>query len=94
MSDQLSPRRRSFLASRRMPPLGPCGCIRHPDIDRHRCDQQITDVQAEAAAAAIRHLDSLGAPGILPAETCRAMWRVGYRDLAVAVSQRSNGWAA
>jgi hypothetical protein len=94
MSDQLEQRRRGYLASRRMTPLGPCGCIRHPDVDKHRCDQQVTDVQAEAAAAAIRHLQMVGAPGLLDDDTCRAMWRIGFRELAAEVCNRSKGLCA
>jgi len=94
MSDQLRQRRRGYAASRRMTPLGPCGCIRHPEVDRHRCDAQISDVQAEAATAAIQHLNSIGAPGLLDGDTCRAIWRIGHRDLAVRCYGYATGGAA
>jgi hypothetical protein len=94
MSDQLSQRRRGYLASRRLPPLAPCGCIRHPEADRHRCSSQITDVQAEAAAAAIVHLDSVGTPGLLDQNTCQALWRIGHRDMAHEVHARTQGLIA
>ncbi|WP_156434369.1 hypothetical protein [Mycobacterium sp. IS-1590] len=94
MTDQLSQRRRAWLASRRMPPLEPCGCIRHPEVDRHRCGNAISDKQAEAAAAAIEHLDEMGTPGLLDRDTCRAMWRIGSRDRAVEVDARTQGLVA
>lgn len=77
-----------------MPPLGGCGCVRDPDLDRHRCDGQISDHMAEAAVIAVEHLDRLGTPGLLDAATCRAMWRTGHRDLAVAVHAAAGGEAA
>lgn len=94
MSDQLSQRRRGYLASRRMVPLGPCGCIRHPEVDKHRCHLGVSDLQAEAAAAAIEHLDQLGTPGLLDTDTCQALWRIGYHDVAVEVHGRSQGLVA
>ena len=94
MSDHLTQRRRGWMASRRMTPLGPCGCIRHPAADMHRCGSGVSDLQAEAAVAAIKHLDEMGTPGLLDTDTCQAMWRIGHRDLAAEVHQRSAGWAA
>jgi hypothetical protein len=44
--------------------------------------------------AAIQHLDRFGTPGLLDADTCRAMWRIGFRDLAVEVYDRSYGVVA
>jgi hypothetical protein len=94
MSDHLHQRRRGYAASRRMPPLAPCGCIRHPEVDRHRCDSAISDKQAEAASAAIQHLDEVGTPGLLDEDTCRAMSRIAFRDLAIEVYDRSKGLVA
>ena len=76
-----------------MPPLGPCGCIRDPDYDRHVCDGEISDNMAEAAIAAIVLLDQLGTPGLLDERTCRAMWRIGHRRIATAVHRRTAGAA-
>jgi hypothetical protein len=91
MNDQLAQRRRGYLASRRTTPLGPCGCIRYPEVDKHRCESQISDAQADAAVAAIQHLDGLGTPGLLSNDTCRALWRKGFRDLAIEVDERTRG---
>ena len=43
---------------------------------------------------AIEHLDRIGTPGLLDGDTCRAMWRIGFRDLAVEVYNRSQGLVA
>jgi hypothetical protein len=82
---------RRFVASRRMAPIPPCGCVRDPDVDRHRCDGEISERMAEAAVAAAMHLDQLGTPALLDEQTCRAMWRIGYRNLAEAVHRRTAG---
>jgi hypothetical protein len=74
--------------------MGPCGCIRHPEVDKHRCQTGISDLQAEAAAAAIAHLDELGTPGLLDRDTCQALWRIGYRDMAAEVHAWSMGLTA
>jgi hypothetical protein len=84
-------RGRRCAAKKRMPPIGTCGCIRDSLFDRHRCDGQVSDVQAQAAADAVAYLDSLGTPGLLDQRTCRAMWRVGHRQLAVKVHARTTG---
>lgn len=94
MSDQLTQRRQGWIASRRMPPLEPCGCIRHPEVDKHRCGKAISDKQAQAAVAAIEHLADVGTPGLMDRDTCRAMWRIGSRDLAVQVDARTQGLVA
>jgi hypothetical protein len=95
--DALVGNRRRFGASRRMVPLPTCvcgRCVRDPDLDRHRCGDEITDHMAEAAVAAVEHLNRLGMPALLDDRTCRAMWRVGRRDLAVAVQARTSGAVA
>ena len=42
-----------IYASSRCGPLGPCSCIRDPDLDRHRCrDDHLTLAGADAVIAA------------------------------------------
>jgi hypothetical protein len=84
--------RRRRVASWRLPPLD-CGC-RDPWTCKHYRDAYISDKQADAAVAAIEHLDLVGTPGLLDVDTCRAMWRIGFRDLAVEVDARTRGSAA
>jgi hypothetical protein len=74
-----------------MAPIPPCGCVRDPDVDRHRCGGEISNHMAEAAVTAINHLDQLGTPGLLDERSCRAMWRIGHRNLAEAVHRRTGG---
>jgi hypothetical protein len=74
----------------RSTPVGHCGCIRDPEVDRHRCGgDEITDVMAEAAVSAVVHLDQLGTPALLDTDTCRAIWRIGHHKLSVAVHRRT-----
>jgi hypothetical protein len=89
--DVLAGNARRLGASRRMVPMPPCSCVRDPGCDRHRCDGAVSDHQAEAAVAAVAHLDELGTPGLLDERTCRAMWRIGHRALAEAVHRRTAG---
>ena len=93
MIDQLHQRRRAYASSRRMTPVGPCGCIRHPEVDKHRCGGEITDVLAEAAVAAAVHLRRLGVPGLFDTDTCRAMWPLDPQ-LAAESFRYSHGEAA
>lgn len=79
---------RRYAAKLRAMPLGTCGCIRDPQFDRHRCGGDITDVQADGAAAALDHLAQLGYPGIVDINTCRAIWRRGLRAQAVGYATR------
>src|SRR5271166_5171640 len=53
--DALAAMRRRRRASRRLPPLPPCSCIRDPLTDRHRCDG-ISRKQIDAAAQAAEWL--------------------------------------
>jgi hypothetical protein len=88
---------RRFAASRRMEPIPTCRCgrcVRDPDYDRHRCGDEISDRMAEAAVAAVELLDGMGLPALLDDRTCRAVWRVGRRDLAVESYRRSHGEVA
>lgn len=94
MTDYLAQRRRAYAASRRMTPLSPCGCIRYPGPDRHRCKQEMTEVQAIAAIAAAQHLQMLGTPGLFDRTACRAMHQLGYQDLAYRSFEYSHGEAA
>jgi hypothetical protein len=91
--DRLAGNARRFAAKRRMEPLPPCGCIRDPEYDRHRCGGEISDHMAQAAVSAIEHLDELGVPALLDRRTCQAVWRFGHRKLAVAVHRRTAGAA-
>lgn len=81
-------------ASHRLPPIGACGCIRDPDVDRHQCHADgPSEVLVDAAAAALTHLDRIGTPGLLDTGTCRALWRRGYRRLSAQCVTRA-GWSA
>lgn len=91
--DRLAGNARRRVHATHSTPLGDCGCIRDPEVDRHRCGNEITDVMAEAAVAAVLHLDQLGTPALLDNRTTRAMWRNGHRKLAVAVHRRTAGAA-
>jgi hypothetical protein len=92
--DRLAGNRRRREDSRRSAPTSVCGCIRDPDVDRHRCGTELSDVMVDAAAAALEHLQHLGTPGLLDRSTCQALWRRrGYRSLAVDCATRA-GWAA
>lgn len=91
--DVLAGNGRRYGAARRMEPLGTCGCVRDPDVDRHRHHGEISDKMTEAAVAAVELLDGLGTPGILNTATCQAVWRAGNRDLALAVHRRTTGGA-
>ena len=67
---------RRYQASLRLPPLGPCGCIRDPDNDRHRCHGQITLARADALIAAAAHLDAAGLRPIFDAIQLRDVWKL------------------
>jgi len=84
-------RRRREAANRSVPQA--CGC-HDPWTCKHYSDRYVTDKEAEAAVAAIDHLDMVGTPGLLDIDTCQALWRIGFRDLAVKVHGRSSGLAA
>ena len=81
--DALSQMKRRRSAASRMQPLS-CG-----HVDPWICDcfdeRTVSDNMAEAAVAAIVRLDELGTPGLLDADTCLAMHRVGHRVLAFEV---------
>ena len=86
---------RAYRASRRMPPLAPCGCIRHPGVDRHRCNSdEVTEAQAWAAVAAAEHLNMLGTPGVFDRTSCEAMLKTGNKELAIEAFRYAHGEAA
>ncbi len=89
--DGLAAMRRRRADKQRRPPLGTCSCIRDPLTDRHRCNGEISDKMAQAAVAAIHTLDAFGTPGLLDRQTCEAIYRLGYRRLALDVHRRSTG---
>ena len=66
---------RRHEAALRLPPVGPCGCIRDPLFDKHRCVDVLTDHQLDGWVAAIAHLDDRGTPAIVPASVHRALRR-------------------
>ncbi|WP_198036514.1 hypothetical protein [Mycobacterium kansasii] len=72
-----------------------CGHYADPHVGCRRCEPApVTDVQAGGAVAAIEHLDAHGYPGLADYRTCRGMWRIGQRALAVAVHRRTSGEVA
>ncbi|BBY82957.1 hypothetical protein MPUL_41150 [Mycolicibacterium pulveris] len=68
--------RRRAAAKLLMPPLEPCGCIRDPDHDRHRCRDDITLAQADAVIATANYLESIGCTPVFEPHTLRAAWRL------------------
>lgn len=77
---------RRFGASRRMAPISRCSCVRDPDVDRHRCD----DDRARGYEDAARHLLS---HGLMPAANRAAMqqmWQSGgeSRRTAQVIAKR------
>jgi hypothetical protein len=79
-----TPRGISYATSRRMEPLPHCGCIQNPLTDRHRCDGEISDVMAEAYAAAVEHLRAQGLQAAPLVPELRALWRHGGHDRELA----------
>lgn len=67
-----------------------CGHRADPFVGCLRCEP-VSDVQAEAAVDALETLDRHGVPGLADTPTCRALWRIGRRDLALAVHRRTSG---
>lgn len=86
-----APLKRRRAAERRLPPQE-CGC-RDPWTCKHYRDSYVSDKQAAAAVAAIQHLGDAGMAGMLDRDTCRAMWRIGFRGLAAEVDARARGAA-
>jgi hypothetical protein len=68
-------------ASRRLPSIGTCGCIRDPQHNRHRCGGQITDRQLQGAVDAAHHLLDAGYPPIFDVPTLRELWKSGHHQL-------------
>jgi hypothetical protein len=69
----LAQHQRRHEAALRLPPVGPCGCIRDPLFDKHRCVDVLTDHQLDGWVAAIAHLDDQGTPAIVPAYVLAAL---------------------
>lgn len=91
--DGLAARGRRRGAAVRSTVISSCGCIRDPEVDVHRCGDEITDVQAAAAVAAAEHLAASGIRGLFDADTCRAMWPLNHQ-LAAECFRYSHGEAA
>ena len=83
--------RRRYAASRRLPPLAPCGCVRDPDHDRHRCRSLVSDRMVDAGAQAAHHLLAHGCIPILGTDTLRGLWRRGDRVLAQQLYDLAGG---
>jgi hypothetical protein len=64
-----------------------CGCIKDPDLDRHRCSGEGTEKMVDAAAAAAQHLLAENLTPVFDVSTLRALWRAGHRDLAVELAE-------
>jgi len=81
--------RRRREAALRLPPIGRCGCIRDPDLDRHRCGTRTqTDHALDGWRDAARHLLDCGQIPLVPIEIRRALWRrQGDRRLAERLHQ-------
>jgi hypothetical protein len=79
--DGLAAMRRRRRDSRRLPPIGACGCIRDPSHDRHRCGAQISDKQLQAAVDAAHHIIDAGYLPIFDVPTLRALWKSGHHEL-------------
>lgn len=82
MQDQYKRRRHPGALRResalRSTPLHPCGCIRDPNHDRHRC-HGMSDRQVAGAVAAAHHLLELDLTPIFNIEMLRLMWRIDPR---------------
>ncbi len=66
--------------SRRLPPIGTCGCVRDPLTDRHRCGE-VSDKLVQGAVDAAHHILDAGYPPIFDAATLRALWKSGNQRL-------------
>ena len=72
-------------AALRLPPIGRCGCIRDPDLDKHRCGARpLTEHQFDGWRATAEHILEGDSVPIVPVEAVRAMWRRGGRDRQLA----------
>jgi hypothetical protein len=89
-AEMLAGLRRRRATARRLPPIGPCGCIRDPDFDRHRCGRETITSMVDGYRDAALHLRALG---LLPAPLLpemRALWRRGpeERRLVAEIASR------
>jgi hypothetical protein len=72
-------------AALRLPPIGRCGCIRDPDLDRHRCGARpLTDHQVDGWRSAAIDIIEDGHVPIVPTEVVRRLWKRGGRDRQLA----------
>lgn len=74
--DFMEMNRRRYWASLLLPPLPPCGCVRDPAYDRHRCHGHMTYARADAMIAAANHLDSVGLRGVFDVGELREVWKL------------------
>lgn len=68
--------RRRVQAAKRLPPLAPCGCVRDPDHDRHRCHGEMTLPMADGLVAAAIPLREYGLTPIFDHQSLRAAWKL------------------
>jgi hypothetical protein len=80
----LSALRRRHAAALRLPPLAPCGCIRDPGHDRHRCGDEITTSMVDGYRAAVLHLRAHGLLAAPDIAAMQALWRRGGDDRQLA----------
>jgi hypothetical protein len=86
--------RRRREAALRLPPIGRCGCIRDPDLDRHRCGARpLTDHQLDGWRATAQHLLEVGCPPLLELDVLRALHKRGgdNRQLAQELYELAGG---
>jgi hypothetical protein len=87
--------RRRYAASRRMPPLRPCGCVRDPDHDRHRCNEPpLSERMIDAGRDAARHIiNTTGCTPLLELDVLAALYARGGddRDLAQRLYDLAGG---
>jgi hypothetical protein len=77
--------RRRREAALRLPPIGRCGCIRDPDLDKHRCGARpLSDHQVDGWRSAAIDIIEDGYVPIVPAEVVRRLWKRGGRDRRLA----------
>jgi len=72
-------------AALRLPPIGRCGCVRDPDLDKHRCGARpLSDHQVDGWRAAAIGIIEDGYVPIVPVEVVRRLWKRGGRDRQLA----------
>jgi hypothetical protein len=88
--DTAAPPHRRRAAALRLPPLGPCSCVRDPEHDRHRCRGELTDNMVDGYRDAVIHLRDLGLPAAPLLPEIRVLWRRGpaERRLVAEITER------